>query len=219
VHSRGLRNSVAGQGPALCLSEPVAEIPMPRAIVAIGGGEIRTRGTAAIDGRLFDSPAKGIRSFFYSKRKFGFRTILETSPGILRRLLEMQDRRPVPDQGAAFERADSKPVLGGRHHLGRRRGIRGLSVDKFLKAACENGTVLSGVSAGSICWVDLGHSDSMCFYNPRKWKYINVRGLGLIQRIHCPHYDGRTRGVPRRKPSTAGFTGSFDRKDMRAHTR
>jgi hypothetical protein len=39
----------------------------------------------------------------------------------------------------------------------------------------------------------------MSFYNPRKWKYINVRGLGLIQGIHCPHYNSMTRGIPRRK--------------------
>jgi dipeptidase E len=72
-------------------------------------------------------------------------------------------------------------------------------VDKLLKAAYENGTVLAGISAGSICWFDSGHSDSMAFYNPRKWKYIQVKGLGLIRGIHCPHYNSRTLGVPRRK--------------------
>jgi hypothetical protein len=39
----------------------------------------------------------------------------------------------------------------------------------------------------------------MSFYNLRKWKYINVKGLGIIQGINCPHYNGKTRGVPRRK--------------------
>ena len=39
----------------------------------------------------------------------------------------------------------------------------------------------------------------MSFYNPRKWKYVNVKGLGLIRGIHCPHYNGMTRGIPRRK--------------------
>lgn len=28
---------------------------------------------------------------------------------------------------------------------------------------------------------------------------LNVRGLGLVKGIHCPHYNGMTRGVPRRK--------------------
>src|ERR1700674_3450125 len=39
----------------------------------------------------------------------------------------------------------------------------------------------------------------MSFYNPRNWKYINVKGLGLVSGVHCPHYNSMTRGVPRRK--------------------
>jgi hypothetical protein len=39
----------------------------------------------------------------------------------------------------------------------------------------------------------------MSFYNPRKWKYINVKGLGLIRGTHCPHYNSMTLGIPRRK--------------------
>ena len=39
----------------------------------------------------------------------------------------------------------------------------------------------------------------MSFYNPRKWNYINVKALGLINGVHCPHYNSMTRGVPRRK--------------------
>ncbi len=44
---------------------------------------------------------------------------------------------------------------------------RRLGVDKLLKSAYLRGTVLSGISAGSICWFDSGHSDSLSFYNPR----------------------------------------------------
>jgi len=89
--------------------------------------------------------------------------------------------------------------VGGGNTLQVMRIWRRLGVGKLLIAAHERGTILAGISAGSICWFDSGHSDSMSFYNPRKWKYINVRGLGIIQRINCPHYNGKTRGVPRRK--------------------
>jgi dipeptidase E len=89
--------------------------------------------------------------------------------------------------------------VGGGNTLMMMRLWRRLGVDKLLIAAYRKGTVLSGVSAGSICWFESGHSDSMSFYNPRRWKYINVKGLGIIKGIHCPHYDGVTRGVPRRK--------------------
>ena len=39
----------------------------------------------------------------------------------------------------------------------------------------------------------------MSFYNPKQWRYINVRGLGLINGVHCPHYNSRTLGIPRRR--------------------
>ena len=39
----------------------------------------------------------------------------------------------------------------------------------------------------------------MSDYDPKKWKYINVRGLGFIKGIHCPHYDDETLGMPRKK--------------------
>jgi dipeptidase E len=76
---------------------------------------------------------------------------------------------------------------------------RRLGVDTLLRAAYDKGIVLCGISAGSICWFDSGHSDSMSFYDPKHWSYINVRGLGLIKGVHCPHYNSRTRGVPRRR--------------------
>ena len=67
---------------------------------------------------------------------------------------------------------------------------RGLGVDKILKRAYERGIVFAGVSAGAICWFDSGHSNSLFYYNQKNWKYINVKGMGLVKGIFCPHYDG-----------------------------
>ncbi|MBI1895904.1 MAG: Type 1 glutamine amidotransferase-like domain-containing protein [Acidobacteria bacterium] len=89
--------------------------------------------------------------------------------------------------------------VGGGNTLNMMRVWRRLGVDKLLRAAYEHGIVLAGISAGAICWFDSGHSDSMSFYDPRNWKYINVKGLGLINAVHCPHYNSMTRGVPRRR--------------------
>lgn len=38
-------------------------------------------------------------------------------------------------------------------------------VDTLLKEAYSSGTVLTGLSAGSICWFEYGHSDSEAFDN------------------------------------------------------
>lgn len=89
--------------------------------------------------------------------------------------------------------------VGGGNTLAMMRRWRLLGVDKVLRQALRQGVILSGVSAGSVCWYESGHSDSMSFYNKKKWKYINVTGLGFIKGIHCPHYDSQTLGVKRKK--------------------
>lgn len=61
-------------------------------------------------------------------------------------------------------------------------------VDELLKQAYDNGTVMSGLSAGSICWFKYGNSDSRQFNNPQA-NLIKVSGLGLVNALHCPHYD------------------------------
>lgn len=61
-------------------------------------------------------------------------------------------------------------------------------VDEVLKQAFEKGIVLAGISAGSICWFRWGSSDSRKFTS-KSDKLIKVTGLGLIDALHCPHYD------------------------------
>ena len=180
---------------------------MPRTIVAIGGGEIRTRGTAAIDReiirlsnkkhpKLLFIPTASSDSERYWKHVQGyFGGFLKCKTDVLFLIKEQPSKEHIRKQILAADII----YVGGGNTLMMMRLWRRLGVDRLLKAAYENGTVLSGISAGSICWFDSGHSDSMSFYNPRKWKYVNVKGLGLIRGIHCPHYNGMTRGVPRRK--------------------
>ena len=86
--------------------------------------------------------------------------------------------------------------VGGGNTLLMMRIWRRLGVDHLLEAAYQDGTVLAGISAGSICWFDSGHSDSMSFYNPRKWKYINVRGLGLLKGHPLPALQQHDAGYP-----------------------
>ena len=69
-------------------------------------------------------------------------------------------------------------------------------IDKLLIQAAKKGAVLSGVSAGAICWFKYGHSDSQKFSN-RKSPFIKVSGLNLYPFLICPHYDSE----PARKKS------------------
>jgi dipeptidase E len=180
---------------------------MPGAIVAIGGGVIRTKGTEAIDREIIRlSGKKNPRLLFIPTATSDSEKYWEVVQEYFGKFLKCKTDvlyliKEHPSQERIRKKILSADIIyvGGGNTLLMMRVWRRLGVDKLLKLAFENGTVLSGISAGSICWFDSGHSDSMSFYNPRKWKYINVKGLGLIPGIHCPHYNSRTLGVARRK--------------------
>lgn len=63
-------------------------------------------------------------------------------------------------------------------------------LDITIRQAYNNGIILSGLSAGSLCWFEEGVTDSY----GSELKPISC--LGLIQGSHCPHYDGEEKRRP-----------------------
>jgi dipeptidase E len=61
---------------------------------------------------------------------------------------------------------------------------------ELLKRAMQRGTVLTGVSAGAICWFESGLTDSM------QGDLMPLSCLGFLSGSCCPHYSGE----PQRKP-------------------
>ena len=68
-------------------------------------------------------------------------------------------------------------------------------LDLILKDAYKNGVVMSGVSAGAICWFDQGITDSWS----EDLKVMDC--LGFVKGACCPHYDEE----PQRRPSLKKF--------------
>jgi len=70
---------------------------------------------------------------------------------------------------------------------------RKYSLDKKLKEVYLNDTaILTGISAGAMCWFDCGHSNSKIF-----WEDDNI-GYGWVEQllnmhpyVFCPHYEER----------------------------
>jgi len=60
---------------------------------------------------------------------------------------------------------------------------RDWNLDAVLQKAYNNGIIMSGVSAGAICWFEKGITDS---YSQRL-EIINC--LGFLKGIACPHFD------------------------------
>lgn len=172
---------------------------MPK-IVAIGGGEIGRPGqpveTTAIDEeiielsgkkhpRLLLLPTASSDSPLYFKvvkkhfgDRLGCRTDVLYLIGQTHRPAELKDK---------ILGADIIYVGGGNTEK-MMRWWRKTGVDKLLQRAYQQGIVLSGVSAGAICWFKWGESDSRQFNRPEA-DYIKVRGLNLVKAGLAPHFD------------------------------
>ena len=64
------------------------------------------------------------------------------------------------------------------------------NLHKILKKAYKNGIILSGVSAGAICWFEKGITDSFA----DKLEIIDC--LGIVEGIACPHFDEEKERAP-----------------------
>ncbi len=73
-------------------------------------------------------------------------------------------------------------VVGGGNTLNMIAIWKAQGIDVALKKALEKGIILSGGSAGSLCWFDNGTTDS------RPIELTVVHGLGFLPFSHSPHY-------------------------------
>lgn len=171
-------------------------------IVVIGGGELGQLETLSIDKRiveltkkkhskaLFIPTASGDSENYFNVFDNVYGKKLGCKTDVLFLLKEKYTQKELRKKILSSDLI----YVGGGNTLKMMKKWRFLGVDQILKEAYEKGIVLSGLSAGGICWFESGHSDSMIFHNPTKWKYINVKGLGLLKGIHCPHFNGETKG-------------------------
>jgi dipeptidase E len=81
-------------------------------------------------------------------------------------------------------------VVGGGSTLNMLAIWKAQGIDTVLRKAYDKGIVLSGGSAGSLCWFTGGFTDS----RPKNLSMVEC--LGFIKSSHCPHYHSE----PKRKP-------------------
>ena len=95
----------------------------------------------------------------------------------------IRHRQSVAEIKAQIMSADLIYVNGGNTHrmmrMWKKRGV----VD-LLKQAHQNGIVMSGGSAGAICWFKSGDSNS---FNKRR--PFKATAMGIVNALLCPHYD------------------------------
>lgn len=167
-------------------------------IVAIGGGEIRLNETLPIDRYIVEfSNTKNPKLLFIPTASSDSQGYIETVQKIYGEQLGCEvDTLLLVDSDITDsilrEKILSSNIIyvGGGDTVKMMEIWRTKKVDLYIKEAFENNIVLSGLSAGSICWFLRGHSDNNLNTNPQGWwDYKNTTGVGLIPAIHCPHYN------------------------------
>jgi peptidase E len=81
-------------------------------------------------------------------------------------------------------------ICSGGNTLNQQAIWHAQGIDDVLRRAWDQGVVLGGASAGSLCWFEEGTTDS------RPKELSIVKCLGLLKGSHSPHYDAE----PGRRP-------------------
>jgi dipeptidase E len=98
--------------------------------------------------------------------------------------------RTTDDPAEVIARADIV-LVGGGNTANMLAIWRLHGVEKALREAYAAGTVMTGWSAGCLCWFEGGITDS---FTPELGPLRD--GLGILKGSACPHYDGEERREP-----------------------
>lgn len=172
-------------------------------IVAIGGGELDQHETYNIDAEIVKLTDKeNPKALFIPTASDdapgycdSFQQIYGDELGCEVDFLLLIDNSLTREEIAAkISQADLIYVGGG--NTGRMLAIwRETQVDEMLLEAYNKGTVLSGISAGSICWFEHGHSEISVPESQDEYDYIKLDGLGILKGFHCPHFNEYERPI------------------------
>ena len=174
-----------------------------RKIVAIGGGELKMLETADIDKRIIELTGETRPKALFIPTASGdadgymdtFETCYGNHFGCQTRTLNLIQSPPAFEKMATLVLDSDLIYVGGGNTYRMMKIWRRLGLDTVLAEAASRGIVLSGLSAGAICWFKYGCSDSRSFSDNAEWDYIRVSGLGFINAVYCPHYHSQKREV------------------------
>ena len=174
-----------------------------RKIVAIGGGELKMLETADIDKHIIELTDKARPKALFIPTASGdatgyvdtFETCYGKQFGCQTRTLNLIQNPPAFEKMSALVLDSDLVYVGGGNTYRMMKIWRRLGLNTVLAEAASRGIVLSGLSAGAICWFKYGCSDSRSFSDNVAWDYIRVSGLGFINAVYCPHYHSEKREV------------------------
>ena len=200
-----------------------------KTIVAIGGGELGELETLAIDKQIVKMSRKKVESEKYNPKVLFIPTASNDAEGYCDTFKKVYSDKlncRVDFLLLTKEKLSKKTIadkilssdiiyVGGGDTLKMLKIWRKLGVDKILKKAYNQGIILSGLSAGAICWFRYGVSDSRLFIkNSKNKNWMRVSGLNFISLTVSPHHIRdkkiRDRGIREIMTRTPGVGLSMD---------
>jgi len=175
-------------------------------IIAIGGGENGRPGTkyetkqideeiVKLSGKkhpkvlFIPPPSQFQEDYFEVMQKVFVRLGCKISP------LYLSDPKPNKKELENNILGSDIIYVGGGNTLKMLKYWRKHGIDRILHKASKRDIVLSGLSAGAICWFRSGCSDSRKFTNPNA-DLIKIKALDYIPALYCPHYDAEADRKP-----------------------
>ncbi len=110
-------------------------------------------------------------------------------PGtVVRKLSILRNNYTETETDELLSWADVIYVSGGNTEFMLREWQKFGLIPKLRKVFEEDSAVLSGMSAGAICWFTDGYTDSDSYLDPEHWSCRLIRpGIDLYEAVFCPH--------------------------------
>lgn len=171
-------------------------------IIAIGGGEIKSKETLEIDryiatlarehagdkrpyGLFIGTASHDSMPYFNSFRKT-YTSVFDIKADVALTVYGEMDLEKIKGK---FEKADFL-YIGGGDTLYMLKRWQEFGLLDLIKDAYERGVIVCGLSAGAICWFEDIYTDSNLVEN-REGLYSMQKGLGWIRGTISPHYNER----------------------------
>ncbi len=166
-------------------------------IFAIGGGEISKEETYDIDLQIVKAAKKKNPKVLFIPTASGdaqaytkvFNRIYGEKLACITDCLTLIDGKTSSEEAKIKIMSSDMIYVGGGDTSMMMKVWKKYNVDEHLRDAHKAGIILSGLSAGSICWFSKGPSDKEQLEIGKSESFTTVSGIGLIDAIHCPHYN------------------------------
>ena len=169
-------------------------------LVAIGGGELRNFTTLQIDTFISDlvkDPDKRTYALFIPTASHDSKPYFNTFRKTYTSKLGCKVDVAISTKGEMTmehikEKIDKADVIyvGGGDTVFMLKKWKETGVDKLILDAYNRGVILSGLSAGAICWFEKMYSDGLIMSGESS-DYAFMPALGYLKGGACPHFNER----------------------------